>query len=238
MWKTSLVIGVSTSTIPPPLPFYRTVPFKAHSGSRRRVGYTSLISSGYGRKSKKYSIEYFDEDGRLDELDEFWESIPPFDRADALARLECRYTMSDMFHTAGRSDSDTETGQYMRFFVGNAFMETNVLRMILNRIFSGASDTLITATDLSRLLRNTISEELGYSLNFITPRIIKDWSDLIIDSRKLRIRIDSDLVPTSHDIPLNVSGTTLWSLELGSFKELLNRRYNRLLLSGYENIDL
>ena len=232
-----VINAISPSPSDAPLPSFRTVPHEIVSGSSRRIAFSELVPFYHGKTTRKSPVQY-GRKGELDALDESMETIPPFNRIEILRHLLSQKSMRRMQLAPARFSENSSIIQYMKFLVGNAYMEAEVLKIIFSRIFIGPKKSLKSAKDLSRYFRTNISEQVGYSLNFLSPRVIKDWCDLICEPSIFRIGITSKLKPHVQGDSPHMENNKLVVLELASFREILGLRHNKLILSGYENIDL
>ena len=221
----------------PPLIPYREIPREIHMAQRSRIAVNYFTPKNINKRMRRDPVN-IGENFR-DPVDELVESIPPFDRINALHLLSIFARTPGMHKSASSESNHPQIRSYMSFLIGNSYMESVLLEKLAARIHD-PSAIPATASDICETFREQFASKLGRSLHFITPRILKDWLDVMGAPRSFRIRIADELIPpeTTNGRTLKISDKALVDLELSTFKNIIGRRLNKLILTGYENIDL
>ena len=234
-------LGLASSVT---LPFRQIDPID-RAPLRERFPLHFVLPKNTGTKSKNFTLPYGYPEDSVDALIDF---LPVEDRIAALSFLgrSARYDEAHSIksHNYGFADS---TNDYILYLVGNSYVEFDLLKMFLKFAYSKRDNTplnqLFNAVSLVEYFREYSGRNFGHSLEFFSARMLIDWFELFKTARdgSLRSRRLLKLMiggtyheKAAEDIPPNA----LINLELSSWKEVLKNRLNRLLLTGYENIDL
>ena len=218
----------NASVVTPNPPVYRSVLSEEWS-FRERIPRAAFSAIKPGRTRPKFRPLHGSYE---DPIDVYFESIEPFLRIDVLRKLSSYPTYWTLHTATPDSHVPEQLSDYMKFLVGNAYMEVGILRYLLGIVFSSETDQ-ISAVQIANKIQ---SEMFVHPLNFVTPRIILDWIDLICDAGRFRIQINHEHLRL--DNPNDIPSDTLLNLELRAWQDMLSSRLNKLTLTGYENIDL
>ena len=215
---------------------YREIPSDFLNKHRSRIALSNFFPRSIGKKTKKFQISYGG--NGFDQIDDRIERIPPFHRIHMLAYFFDRWTKYPCLLRVVDSYADTPEGKsYMKFLAGNTHVEREILDKIFDGIYPERRHPALTATELAQKFQTELSVKFGYSLNFLTPRILMDWFDVFFQPGKMHLRIASELIPPGNPEMFPIPNTALINLEINSFRALLKRRRHRLIITGYENID-
>ena len=179
--------------------------------------------------------------GTEDLLDTVIDSLPPFDRIEVLRPFSRLVGRASAHAYAERIGPHPSIRKYTQNIVGNMYLEIELFeiffRFAYKKNLEHESD-IKSAIELINYLRQYSSGHFDHSLEFFSARNLLDWFDVFRTEASFRLDLD---VPNSR--AWKNDGTkpppgTLLSFETGTWTRLLSNRCNRLILTGYENIDL
>lgn len=171
--------------------------------------------------------------GNEDPIDTEIDRIPVNHRLEVLTQLSNCFSRVALrqFYRQGIQvpDPDEKLLKYTRFMIGSGFLEFELFEIFLRNT--------PTASDIVKQMRAFAASKWNVSMNYISPRMIMDWSWLYRMSQQFRIEI-----PRSESASVqknsSVSPRTLINLATFSLKLIIGNRIHRLKATGYENIDL
>ena len=228
----SLESGRSTTSIP-----WREVDPVYRGEFRSRFPWQEITPDFTGRTSKKIKVIYGDEE---DPLDTSIESMAVGDRLTVLTLL-ARTQKRDEAHALVDSHLWIfQMNEYIKHLIGNMYLELGALEQFLQfayaREFPG-QDLHRSAVAFVEYMISYSEKTLGHSFEFFSARMVMDWLEVFQQRGCFRVEIsraNRQIWKSTNLLPPK----SMMNLEFGVWKHILKNRLNRLLLTGYENIDL
>ena len=195
-----------------------------------------LMPEGRGRLLQENKPDLPLGNNDVSEIDNFIESLPCESR---LRKLDCLY-FSSRCRQLGlyvKDEKCEKLKRYTEYTISSMFMEAGVVRLMFRYAFGELlrdEAYIDNASSMLQYLRNYFEQKLDYSLNHLTPRILKEWYDLLGDSKKFVICTNQRYV-YENQLP----DTALVALVLRPWEQnIILPRMIRLSETGYETLSL
>ena len=170
----------------------------------------------------------------IPEIETFIESIPIESRIWTLGHLyqtsRCRQLPA--YVKAAFCD---ELRLYTEYAISSMYMEAGVVRLLFRFALNALRDEethIENATDMLTYLRKYFEDNHNYSFNHLTPKLLREWYDLLGYPRKFMICAKNKFI-----IDEAIPDTALVSLVLRPWQEnILGPRITNLKKFGYETV--
>ena len=223
---------------------YRQLGTESIEYRRKRFPWSSLSPTGT-RIRKSFKQKYLHADWPIDPVDAAIESLPFELRVIALLNLLTAGRRSDLaglikagIPYAKRFDEavDIAYRNYMNHIIGNSHLEVSLMKRFLAHMYDG-KQVHESAQVVANELRDYAKSRWNVSVDFITPSMLLDWSHGMQIASGFRIECAEEQ-SNRFQQGLEISSQELLNLEIATFKEMIKFRRQKLVLTGYEYIDL
>ena len=204
---------------------------------RDRFPWFSITPAKVTVRSKKYTIPYGASEDLLDSL---IDALPPFQRTEAMNALLSANSRTDAHSFENVMEHHSSIREYAQNIIGNMYIEIELLFIIVRigfRMFQNGEEKLTSAIAVIKYLRRYSTRRLNHSFNFYSARNLVDLFEIFASKDRFRWEMDVKNLGAWKKEKKCAPGTLL-SLEMSPWKQIIQNRLNRLILTGYENIDL
>ena len=130
---------------------------------------------------------------------------------------------------------------YLHYLLGGLYMESGLLNEFLRIGFgkkNEENDHIENCVIFVEAMKQFFQENYSYNIDALTPRMIHYWYRIFFKSSIFRINIAAQYAQGSNSNADDIFPSELVNLEQSCWMEIIKERYNNLILTGYENIDL
>jgi len=208
---------------------------------RHRISITNFIGESVPKRAPKFLLPTGSFD---DPTDAFVDTIAVEIRKVVLSMFLENYAPVNILTRKSThkdlTDADPEliSGTYYHYLLGAMYMESGVMGLFLRTGYQKQNieePPFDTCAEFVTYMRQYFLDKYQYSLDHVTPGIIRDWFLSFAELGSFRVTIDSNYSKKTAD---EIPAREVVNMEPQPWKKVLEARFNRLLLTGYENIDL
>ena len=217
-------------------------------GSRKRINLQSFVDFDIPKFPRKHSLPVANPSD--DPIDAFMDTIPVETRIQVLEPILGRLSgessgqIRPLLQCFYSGMSDNSVGKiYLNYLINGMYMESKIVSEFLKFGYGHQTrneyERIHTCDDFAKSMRQMLKDEFSYSVKGVTPRIVHDWFSLFQKQGELRVKIASQWArekSPAHGGKL--PPTELVNLEPFRWKITLQSRLHKLIVTGYENIDL